>query len=497
MDLFFAIFFQALYFIRPQDWIPGMAGARLVALNTLALLGATAMRADGFKVKDLVRTPIEVGMIIYLGYVIYASKEPWDTAKELRTYYLFFILTILALPTIDRVQRYLVSWMWVLFGLCGIAILTAAGVDITRAQELITAMQGRLCINTWMHNNPNALGHTLVVLISLVYFWHIWKRPFTRKLGGICLLLPVLYAIYATQSKGSYIVGLITFLTAILFGRSKMFKIVAIGLAVGLGGTALSQLPRMQNLSRREQGVQGRLMAWEMARIAMLTNPKGVGWDKFVAVFYWEGEYVQKATHSSYIQIGAALGKPGLLLYMGMLWCGLRGILFAPVRTEQERRVQGMLYAIYVPFCLSNWMIDRAYHTEFFTLLAAVSAFHRVVGLRLPTMLAGEQLGKAPKPAFHFGSWAPPALHPAGESAAAGPVYACIDERQKLWDRGGARFSPVLDAPVAPHPAVSEETDEKVRPKKPWRRIGIVDMIMAYVLYRVIVEAWEYIMKNF
>jgi O-antigen ligase len=350
-----------------------------------------------------------------------------------------------------------------------------------------------------MQNNPNALGHTCAVAVALIYFWYFWKRNTEKRIIGAVLMFIVLYCVYSTQSKGSYIVSGLTLLSSLLFGRSKIFKVVAVGLALGLGGTALSQLPRMQTLTRKEEGVQGRLMAWEMARVAMYNNPHGVGWDKFVAVFLWEGEYVTKATHSSYVQIGAALGKPGLFLYMGLLWCGFRAIMFTKVRSDQELRVQGMLYAIFVPFCLSNWMIDRAYHTEFFTMLAAIAAFHRAVGLRIPSKLEAETQpaskvpvgSPSPQPDFVLSPVTDPSLQVALAHAASSNIT--LQANQPIaWNRGGPMVFP---EPVNAEEQRAAQIQQDV--KKAWRRIGLIDIGMAYLLYLGVIEAWEYIIKNF
>src|SRR5690606_320899 len=119
-------------------------------------------------------------------------------------------------------------------------------------------------------------------------------------------------------------------------------KLLALAAAGTVGISALSFLPRMSGMSNlsSNEGVQGRLMAWEVAKTVFDSSPTGVGWKQFVPWVSWEGETFVKATHSSYVQIGADLGMYGLFLYVAGLWLSLRGLIFTAPRLTRSDRIR-------------------------------------------------------------------------------------------------------------------------------------------------------------
>jgi hypothetical protein len=248
-------------------------------------------------------------------------------------------------------------------------------------------------------------------------------------------------------------------------------------------------LPRMEGMKnlRADEGVLGRLLAWEAARSVTLTKPTGVGYKQFEARILWQGQMEMKATHSSFVRVGADLGVTGLCIYVGMILIGLRTVVQFKGLTETMERCRRMLFALLLTFIVSGWMIDRAYHTELFLMLGAAGAYHQI-SLRHRLLGTddeeldeeGEEEDAAMEPAF--------GLLPVGEQAAlpGGMSYAMTsstavsmmtdnDGAGSDWDSSG---KPVLDA------------------KSYWHRIGVIDILLGVAAGQAAITLWDYVMKN-
>jgi hypothetical protein len=380
-----ALFFLFLYYIRPQDWVPAISGVNIIRPMILiwlvSFLGARTRPA----VSGLMRTPHDWAMLAYGGYIVWNAPSMSDAFKGILPFMLFYTLTVQSLTSWDRMLGYLKAWNLVLLGVAGIAVASLYGLDLTGAVDMTAKNIGRLCLGTWMHNNPNSLAHSVIVILPLSFVLYCWKQGVLSRMvlfPACCILAG--YCAYETESKGSFLVGGI--LSALIFvvGRPKPVQILVLVATATVGVSALSFLPRMEQMGnlRADAGVQGRLMVWEMARYSVDTKPTGDGWKQFQGYIIWDGKREDKATHSSYVQIGGDLGIYGLFFYLLLLWLALRTLLMSARLSKEdpikERCRRGIMLLI-IAYMISGWMINREYHTEYFLVLAAAAAMHRLM----------------------------------------------------------------------------------------------------------------------
>jgi hypothetical protein len=169
-----------------------------------------------------------------------------------------------------------------------------------------------------------------------------------------------------------------------LFKRPIWFQILVLLVGYGVGLAALKSLPRMDTLSKNDEGIQGRMIVWQQAKASMESTTYGVGLKGFqgyvpirVAKLHrtW---YMPIATHGSYVRHGADLGFVGLMLFAGVFYGGARTLITAQTDPHSEaRRAQRAIYALLVTMAISCWVVDRAYHMDYFLLSGLLSAFHR------------------------------------------------------------------------------------------------------------------------
>lgn len=404
MDYAATILLLIFYFIRPQDWVPGMAGFNVAKpIMLMGILGLMTRRRSKAASGPwpFLATPHEWVMVVYILYILATAFDIGFTVADLAPKVMGFFLALHSITSEKRLADFLKWWRRALIGVTVMGIGTIAGVDFTASQAATDANQGRLSLHHWMLDNANAYGHTLITLLPLLYFGMVRNKPFTRWLPAIPVALLCCICLWYTKSKGAYLVGAGLLVFCFYLGRSWWMKLSILALALGLGGTALSMLPRMNEMSslRSDEGVVGRLMAWDMARNVTRTTATGEGYVGFHAVIKWEGRLIPKATHSAYVQVGGDLGIPGLLLYLSALCCGLRTMFSCFGVSREMDNLRGALFALLVGYMASGWMINRSYHLEFFLILGAIAAYQRLcwreLAAREPSALAAPAQGLA------------------------------------------------------------------------------------------------------
>lgn len=460
-----ALLFLFLYYIRPQDWIPAISGVNIIRPMILIWLVGFMNARSRPAVSGILRTPHDWAMLAYYAYIVWNAPDFNGTLKAFLPFVVFYALTVRSLTSWDRLLGYLKFWNLMLLGVAAMAVGSLYGVDLTGARDATESMLGRLCIGTWLHDNPNALAHSVIVALPLSYIFYFWKQGVIGRmfLFPACAALAC-YCAYETESKGSFLVGGILVVLIFVIGRPKPVQILALAAAATMGVSALSFLPRMSQMGdlRSDAGVQGRLMVWEMARNSVENNNTGEGWKQFQGYIIWQGAMENKATHSSYVQIGGDLGLYGLFFYLLPFWLAFRALLtsarLSRDHPEKERCRRGIMILLSA-FMISGWMINREYHTEYFLMLAAAAAMHR--------------------------------LNLAEEMEVAAVVNN--QKKEKTLDAEG-RVVDVVEDPQELEPSVVRTMYETG--KRLWNRITVVDVGVGMAMTWAVLFTWDYILEN-
>ena len=437
-----ALLFLALYYIRPQDWVPGMAGFSII--RPVMFMWVAVMLAGGLTspLRGFFRTPHDWAMLIFYGYVVWNAPAQADAAMGMLSLVIFFYLTSQALSSWDKLLGYVRMWTWMLIIVALLGVLQVFGMDITGGKEITDFGRGRLALGTWTCNNPNALGHTVAAAMPLSFLTLFWRSSaFSRIVVFPLAVGLIVMCAWQTQSKGSFLVGAGLSVLAFVVGRPKWVQVLVLSAAMTAGVGTLSFMPRMESMGnlRTEEGVMGRIMAWENAYRAMQRNDTGAGWKQFESwiTFVDEGGRLvteSKSTHSSYVQIGADLGKPGIYLWLLVLLCTFRSVAFYKAEDDVQERCRRSILLILIAYMASGWMINREYHTEYYLVAALGAAFHRLTtaAAMRPTSKArpqGEKEAKAPSevpwalPSHDSVTW----LNPAAGSAVPRRLWTRLD----------------------------------------------------------------------
>ena len=484
MDFTCIVLFLAIYYLKPQEWTSVFAHIRFVQLTMLAALGTLLFRERSLRARDFFRTPHDWAMALFFVWVCITYHEgPVAGFREFLNRVVFYVVIVQTLTNWNRISRFLGWWTFFVWATAFLAIAGEYFWDPLDS-HIIThgIMKDRLVLNLSMVNNPNALGHTIAPGIAMLYFVCIWKRPLLMKQLGLASFILPLWAIYLTFSKGAYIAGAGVILATLTFGRPKWMQIAIISIALSSGVGALYALPRMNELqkSKGDEAVQGRIRAFTYGHQYYQTYPMGVGQGQFVASVMHDHNYF-KASHSTYVQTGAELGKTGMYLFLLVLWCNLRTLMFSKTYTPEQERIRRLLFVLNASYMISGWMVDFAYRATFFMFSAAIAAFHR--HLYQWQEIAAEH-------AEDDKEVVKPWMKEQAELPAPAPSSA---HPEQSVEKEGTVREPWLRRRVK----VEEVNENQVPEKPPWNKIGIMDLAVVFGMLKLIDMIWVYAINNF
>lgn len=422
-------------------------------------------RLQGIRMNLCLSSPSDYLVIAYLFWIVWTTGDYFSTIKSMIPFAGFYFAAAIGLDSLKKLTTFLNCWVAGLIVVAVFAVSTDLGYEMAPGSgELTTSFFGRLALNTWIYNNPNALGHGVVVILPLAYVWLVWRRGIVHRLLGLVGIMVGAYCVYLTQSKGAYLCGAATATVILLFRKARYVQIFLLAVMFTAGIGALKLLPRMENFSAKEDGIEGRLMIWQLAYNAMESTFSGEGWRRFEAWIDTE-QYglIKKATHGSYVNVGADLGYPGLFLFVGILYACFRTVWQArPSEGDLEaQRLQRALLILVSSYAASAWMIDRAYHTDYFFIAGACAAYHRLM-----TGLVSVSLDQSDAP-----------LNTMGLSI--------------ITPDAGVSIGAPLDL------TAENANSETKAYGLSWRRVELMDIVFIGVCFYAVVYCWHYLMTNF
>jgi hypothetical protein len=433
----------------------------------------TANRKNGFSLSLLWKTPHDWLMWAYLVWIVISSPTPWGTFQTNYSLFIYYFVIVLGLSDLDRMKSFMRWWVFMLVVVASLALASKFGFDPTYSSDITEGkMKGRMVFNVSIFNNPNALGHSLVPALGIAYLLYFWNRFFTIR----TLLIPIwgilCWCLYETQSKGAFLSAFATVLAAVSFRRPIFVKVVILCMAGTMGWAAVKTLPRMSELEKptAEGGIQGRLWVFTWGYETYQRTWTGVGWRNFDEGFARSSGF-RKAPHSTYVAVGAELGKPGLFILVGILYACFRTLVTARTRDDEEERVRRVFFVLLLSFTVSSWMVDWSYRASFFMIVAAVGAFHRHM-MNMNLLPVGAAVSQT-------------AL-PAPESSLRRIPAAPATKRlpQKTPETEVAAAEPPSGQSAVPEPGMV------------WNSLGWKDWLMIFIATKLTAYFWSYILKN-
>lgn len=324
------VIFSAFYFVRPEDFIPGLA-----LLPIGKILGGIALLAlvFGAKPKERGKLPPECKVLLLLlaHLILTIPFAAWRGGAFDTVINKFSKGPIVALLIAMVVTQVLQLRKLLFIQSATVALISVASIIVHHSQ------QGRLMgIQKGILENPNDLAINIAINLPLCMAFMFAARGASRKIlwafGMVCMV----YAVVATYSRSGMIATVITSVICLwefgVKGKRTMLLLSTGLIALAALGIALATpryFIRIESLFKGNiegSDDRGSLEAregllkeslWLMVRHPIF----GVGPGNFpVVTEEW------RVAHNTYTELGAEGGFPAVILFIAMLFMSLKKI---------------------------------------------------------------------------------------------------------------------------------------------------------------------------
>jgi probable O-glycosylation ligase (exosortase A-associated) len=185
-----------------------------------------------------------------------------------------------------------------------------------------------------MDNNCYAIS--LVAATSLAIFLVLYSERWWQKAIAAASAAFMVHAILFSYSRGGMmgliVMGLVAFVIMPKGPKEYAAAVIVVLLALRLAGPSVRE--RFQTSfakdGERDDSAEGRLVLWKACIDTMLRHPLfGVGPDHMPLEIVNYGFKKGKESHTLWLQLGAELGFPGMIMLM--LYYGICGVRLVPI----------------------------------------------------------------------------------------------------------------------------------------------------------------------
>jgi hypothetical protein len=323
------VLFSYYYFIRPEDFIPGLAviplGKIMGGIALLALLVGPKSKAGQKVPPELkVLTLLLVQMLLTIPFASWRGGAFDSVVNKFSKGVIVAYLIVFTLNKVSDLRKLL------LIQVGTVALITVASVLVNKTQG-----DGRLMgIQKGILENPNDLAINIAINFPLAVAFLIGEKGILSKIFWAGSMAVMLKAVVATYSRSGMVALAFTLLICVwefgLKGRRPMLLVTAVVVAViGLGvmlGTP-HYLARLESLAfgniqgANDHGsLEGRKALLMASLRIMAEHPLfGVGPGNFSGFSgFWQ------PAHNTYTGLGAETGVPGLFLFVLLMALSLR-----------------------------------------------------------------------------------------------------------------------------------------------------------------------------
>jgi O-antigen ligase len=373
-----------------------VAGALAILLYLIDPSHARRMSAIRCRTTTFVLT-----LLLWVALSVPGSLWPGGSFQLLTDDFLKTVLMYLVIVGAVRGLRDLERLSFVYFAAA--AIFAATGLALFGAKA-----GGRL--DHMPYYDANDFGVFAVTALPLGLYFIFGQSRLVLRLAACAGLVPLLLAFVRAGSRGGFI-ALIA-VTAFFLVRQttiptrwRVLGVVVIGVLVGVSSSH-GYWERMGTILHTQEDYNltsqtGRWQIWGRGLGYMLGNPLlGVGAGSFsTAEGRISGIKDWTAPHNAYVQLGAELGIPGLLFFLGLIASALATLrAVEPAHTQsgapvgRPPRLAQALTAALIGYAVGAFFLSLAYAGMLWTLAALAVGLGKVTGIVIQF-----QMGRPPR----------------------------------------------------------------------------------------------------
>ncbi len=368
--------FSWLAYMRPQDIAWEIGSQRLsmhVAVATLVGLALALGRERLLTLK--VRTALIIALALWFKITAETAVLPELSDKWSTQFAKVALICVLTTGIVRSRARFRGLYLVIAFSLGLLGVKYGVFAITQGGAEFVDGPGGFM-----QDRNGFALG--LNMALPLLVGVGLTERQFWLRAAALAAAALSLLTILCTFSRG----GLLTLgvVGALLVWRTRRPVLAALVLALGIAGffyvtpssTQQAYLNRAATIAefQEDASAMGRLRAWDVAWRMFLDHPiLGVGPRNVMLVYrqYDDADYTRVA-HSSYFQLLAECGLPGLALFLALIGTSLLQLhRLASSRGDPWVATHArMLQIAIVAYCTGSLLLDMAYFDLFYHLVA-------------------------------------------------------------------------------------------------------------------------------
>lgn len=382
------VMFSLIYFIRPEDYIPGLeyvpiakiaGGVALLAL----IFGIPASQRHKLPLELKVLLLLLMHLLLCIPFSSWRSGSYDAVVNKFSKGVIVAMLVFFVATTLIEIRRLLY-----------IQAATIAAVTVVSIFFHQT-MNGRLMgYQKGILENPNDLAINIAINFPLCLAFLLAAKGGGRKvLWGIGLVF-MLWGVVATYSRSGLLAMGVTVLICLWeFGvkgkRTVLLMSAVLGGVIGLGVMIVTPryLVRVESIVRGNIAGSGDQNSLEARRkllresvILTFKHPLfGVGPGDF-------GAYTQewRVVHNTYTEFGSETGLPGLFLFLTLMWLSLRKVnairkLPAYADSEDIRLWTSGLWAGMVAYVSGAMFASTEYNLFPYFMVGYICALYQIV----------------------------------------------------------------------------------------------------------------------
>ncbi len=399
------LLFTALYYLRPEDYIPGAS-----VIPWAKITGGIALIALIFEIlaKGKVRLPTEIKFLILLfGQMILAIPFAVWRGGAFNVVFGKFSKAVIVAMLISMIVSQIAELrrlLWI--QAAAVAVVTVASVLIGRHYfgRLYGASNGIL-------ENPNDLAINIAINFPLCLAFLLGSRGLLKKAVWVIAMLTMTYAVVATYSRSGLIALFVTGLVCLWeYGvKGRRLYLVAIAGVIAMGAVAVALMTphypaRVQSIfagniegSGDRGSIEARSTLLKQSVVLALHNPIfGIGPGNFPVIA--ENEW--RVAHNTYTEIAAEAGFPALILFvLALAWAfrNIRRVRKAPgyAADKELQLFTSALWASLAAYLVSACFASTEYNLFPYFMIAYTSALYRIA--LIPQTADDAQRGDARK----------------------------------------------------------------------------------------------------
>ncbi len=384
---------------RLHQLFPILGLLKPALLATLLAAGLYLLQQSGRRRMALLRSPMTtcmLGLLVWGGLSVPFALHQ-GTAFQFWTDYARTILMALVVAgsvrgTLDLKRLILVYFAVTVLYTAVVLSRFQLGADSWRLSRLY-------------NYDANDLATLIASAMPLGLYFVLGHRRLTMRILAIAGLAVLLVGMIRSGSRGGFIalfavVGFVLLGFTTVPARARLAGFVAI-LAVVFGAASDRYWTQMQTMLNPHEDYNltsdaGRLKIWERGLGYMAAHPlMGVGGQNFAVAEGTISPLARRqergigvrwgAAHNTFIQVGAELGVPGLLLFIGLIATAFRSLRrvtrrsarAGPAAADLSRLAQALTAAL-IGFVVGSFFLSLAYMDMLYTLVAFTLALAKV-----------------------------------------------------------------------------------------------------------------------